>query len=80
MSKPSTSSGIGLLFCGALSVLCGVTVACVMAEVALWVIVPTRLEYRAIRPGLEVTFDAGRYANGIEGPALFKVNSMGIRG
>jgi len=63
-----------------LSILFGVTLAFVIAELAFHVVLPNSRVYRALPPNLEATFDAHDYARGVHGPALFKVNSMGVRG
>lgn len=68
------------LISGALSILFGVTLAFVVAELGLRVILPNPRVYRALAPNLEVTFNAQDYAKGVQGPSLFKVNSMGVRG
>jgi GDSL-like Lipase/Acylhydrolase family len=68
------------LISGALSILFGVTLAFGVAELGLRVVVPNPRVYRALAPNLEVTLNAQDHAKGVQGPALFKVNSMGVRG
>jgi len=68
------------LISGTLSILFGVTLAMVVAEVGFRIILPNSRVYRALTPNLEVTFNAQAYAKGVQGPAVFKVNSMGVRG
>jgi len=59
-----------------LSLLLGVT----LGEIALRIVLPGASVYRALPPNLEVTFNAQHHAVGVKSPALFKVNSMGVRG
>ncbi|MCI0560149.1 MAG: SGNH/GDSL hydrolase family protein [Nitrososphaera sp.] len=65
---------------GALSILSSITLTLVLAEFGLRVLLPAPSVYRVMPPNLEMTFNAERYAKGVRGPALFKVNSMGVRG
>jgi lysophospholipase L1-like esterase len=62
-----------------LSILFGVMLAFVVAELGFRIILPVSRVYRALTPKQEVTFNAQDYAKGVQGPALFKVNSMGAR-
>jgi lysophospholipase L1-like esterase len=64
---------------GGVSAFFGVTFALLLAEFALRLISPAPAGYRAMNPNLQVTFNAGLNAKGVQGPALFKVNSMGFR-
>jgi lysophospholipase L1-like esterase len=72
------ASGKRVAFDG-LSVVFGVALALLLVELALRLFWPAPSGYRAMHPIREATFDAGLYAKGIQGPALFKVNSMGFR-
>ena len=80
MFRPAKVNRIRPLISGSLSILFGVTLAFVVAELGLRIVSPSRHIYRALPPNLEVTFNAQDYARGVQGPALFKVNSMGVRG
>jgi len=63
-----------------LSILFGVILAFVVAELGFRIILPNSRVYRSLTPKQEVIFNAQDYAKGVQGPALFKVNSMGVRG
>lgn len=56
-----------------------VALSLVAAELLLRVLLPAPTEYRALVPGLEATFETG-YVTGVQGPSLYNVNSMGVRG
>jgi GDSL-like Lipase/Acylhydrolase family len=58
----------------------GVMLAFIVAELGFRIILPDSRVYRALTPKQEVTFNAQDYAKGVQGPAVFKVNSMGVRG
>ena len=61
------------------SIFAGVTIALVFAELVLRVFLPTPSRYFAMTPNLQATFSAQLHAKGIQGPTVFKVNSMGFR-
>ena len=54
--------------------------AFIVAELGFRIILPDSRVYRALTPKQEVTFNAQDYAKGVQGPAVFKVNSLGVRG
>jgi hypothetical protein len=58
----------------------GVMLAFIVAELGFRIILPDSRVYQALTPKQEVTFNAQDYAKGVQGPAVFKVNSMGVRG
>src|SRR5262245_32514096 len=64
---------------GALSGLVGVSVALLIVELALRLFLPSPSGYRPMNPNLKATFNAQLYAKGVQGPALFAVDSMGFR-
>jgi hypothetical protein len=61
------------------SVLMGVGVPLILAEVGLRILSPAPRDYFAMTPNLQATFNAQLHAKGVEGPALFKINTMGFR-
>jgi lysophospholipase L1-like esterase len=77
---PVRSIRIRQLISISLSIFFGVMLAFVVAELGFRIILPGSRVYRALTPKQEVTFNAQEYAKGVQGPALFKVNSMGVRG
>ena len=80
MVWPVSAIRIRQLISITLSILLGVVLACLIAELGFRIILPGSRVYRALTPKQEVTFNAQDYAKGVQGPALFKVNSMGVRG
>jgi GDSL-like Lipase/Acylhydrolase family len=71
---------IRALISASLSILFGAAFALVVAELGVRFVSPNPGVFRALSPNLEMTFNAQDSAPGVQGPALFKVNSMGVRG
>lgn len=64
----------------ALAVL-SVTIVLLLVEAGLRLALPAADSYRALRPGMEVELHPHpEWIPGVQGPALFRVNSMGLRG
>ena len=61
------------------AILFGLSLGFAAGEVILRLLVPTPTHYRARHPGLRVTFLTHHLA-GVQGPVLFEINSMGVRG
>jgi hypothetical protein len=61
-----------------LTLLAAIAIFIPLAELILRLALPAPSVYRALPPKLTATFDV-RYAEGVQGPSLFKVNTMGAR-
>ena len=66
------------VFC-IVSVLLGISFPFILVELGLRVFSRTPSGYFAMTPNLQATFNADLHAKGVQGPAIFKVNSRGFR-
>src|SRR5215510_15577061 len=78
MSVTATAGARTIVF-RAFSVLLGLTFPLVLAELVLRVIFPAPSGDFAMTPILKAMFSAQLHAKGVQGAALFKVNSRGFR-
>ena len=62
-----------------MSVLLGISFPFILVELGLRVFSRTPSGYFAMTPNLRATFNADLHAKGVQGPAIFKVNSRGFR-